>query len=223
VTPIEKYVVELRRRLPGDPLLRRRVLAETEAHLRESAAEVGEAEAVARFGAPEEIASGFADLAVRRASAAAAVSLLAAAAAFLAGYVVAENTLPPAPWPSADATPGYLRWKADAATMAFATGAAATALALGLALLRRARLALAATTAAAVALAAAAALAATHQLQRMSAYEELGVAGAEPLWLVALGAALLAVPVAFSLVAVGWAVRVVATAQRASRSYGLSR
>jgi hypothetical protein len=220
LTPIDRYVAELRHRLPGDPFLRRRVLAETEAHLRESAAEVGEDEAIARFGAPAVVASDFAEPAASRASVAAATTLLAAVAAFVVAYGLGENTLPPAPWPSADATPGYLRWKAEAATIAFVTGVAATGLALALALLRRARAALAATAVAAVVLTAAAVLAATHQLQRTAAYEELGVAGAEPLWLVALGAA---VPVAFSLVAVAWAARVVATAQRASRSYGLSR
>jgi hypothetical protein len=215
---IDLYLAELRRALPGDPLLRRRVLSEAEGHLRESAAEVGEAEAVARFGAAADIAAEFAEPAARRAAVAAALSLLGAAGAFLAAYVVAENTLPPAPWPSADAAPDYLRWKAGAATAAFAAGAAATAVALALGGLGRARLALAAAVGAALALAAAAVLAATHQLERTSVYEELGVAGTEPLWLVALGFALLAAPVVVSLAAVAWASRVVATAHRASRS-----
>jgi hypothetical protein len=55
---IEEYLAELARLLPRGRR-RRRILAEVEAHLRDAAAEHGDAEAIARFGAAAEVARAF--------------------------------------------------------------------------------------------------------------------------------------------------------------------
>jgi HAAS len=109
VSAVERYLAELRRELPF--WVRRRVLAEVEDHLRESAAIVGEAEAVERFGPPREVARGFRHVAaLQLAAAAALVALLLP----VLSYPLVENALPPAPWPSAAAMPDSLQWKLDA-------------------------------------------------------------------------------------------------------------
>lgn len=56
---IERYVAEVERRLRLHGRRRRRVLDELEAHLRESAAQAGEAEAVRRMGTPADVAHAF--------------------------------------------------------------------------------------------------------------------------------------------------------------------
>jgi hypothetical protein len=123
LSAIECYLHELRRQLGRDPLLRRRVLAEVEDHLREAAARDGEDAAIERFGPPEHLAR---ELGVERASSAAvwaAAALVLAAGGFLAAYVVGENTPPPAPWPTEEATPSHLRWKLATAEIVFAVAA----------------------------------------------------------------------------------------------------
>jgi hypothetical protein len=109
VSGIEQYLAELRRELPF--WSRHRVLAEVEDHLRESAAVVGEAEAVERFGPPREVARGFRHVAALQL---AAVAALVALLFPILSYPLVENALPPAPWPNADAMPDALQWKLDA-------------------------------------------------------------------------------------------------------------
>jgi hypothetical protein len=122
---IERYLAELRRRLPF--YCRRRVLEEVEEHLRLSARAVGEEQAVARFGPVDEVARSF----CARARRFYAALVLAAAVAFpVLAYPIPENQLPPAPWPSADQMPSELAWKRDAIVWLFAAAAAAGAVAL---------------------------------------------------------------------------------------------
>ena len=124
MSAIDRYLDELGRHLPAWG--RRRVLAETEDHLREAARDVGEEEAVARFGDAREVARRFRQPhAVRLA----AVAILAALAFPLLAHGAIENALPPAPWPSEGAMPAYLRWKLDAIVLLYvvAVGAGAVA------------------------------------------------------------------------------------------------
>jgi uncharacterized membrane protein len=109
---IERYLDEIARRLPR--LGRRRILAELEDHLRESADVHGEEEAIRRFGSPEEVARGF-----RRPSLLPYGLIVAALVlAFLAMYPIPENTLPPAPWPG-NRPPDYLHWKQEKVAQLF--------------------------------------------------------------------------------------------------------
>jgi hypothetical protein len=111
--PIDAYLAELARMLPrGVP--RDRILAEAEAHLREAADEVGEAEAVARFGPARDLAVRFAEPVARRAARIAALAPAALlAVALVPGYTIVENALPPAPWAEGD-MPAHLLWKRNA-------------------------------------------------------------------------------------------------------------
>jgi hypothetical protein len=123
---IEQYLQELRRQLPF--LYRRRVLEEVEEHLRLSARDVGDEQAVARFGPADQVAESFR----ARAWSFYAALVLAAAAAFpVLTYPVQENELPPAPWPSAEQMPAELAWKLDAIVWLFAAAAAGATVALG--------------------------------------------------------------------------------------------
>jgi hypothetical protein len=128
--PVDDYLVELERRLPR--VGRARLLAEAEDHLREAAAEAGEAEAVARFGSPGEFVRLLRPL---RAAAWNRLAALAAVAAVLAlplAYPLYETNLPPAPWPSAAEIPAHLAWKRDAlAVLALVTLGAAVGSFLG--------------------------------------------------------------------------------------------
>ena len=125
---IDSYLEELARQLPL--LGKRRILAEVEAHLREAAARVGEDEAIARFGAPAEVASGFRPAAARRLAFWAVAALgLCIGVAFVGLLVIPENALPPAPWPT-DEPPFYLRWKRDAVAVLFVVAVAGFAAAL---------------------------------------------------------------------------------------------
>jgi hypothetical protein len=123
---IDAYLAELGRALARPFLLRRRLLAEAEAHLRDSAealrssglsTEDAEREAVARFGPARAVAGD----AVRGAwprSAVPATLLLVAALVLhaLPFYGIPENTLPPAPWTE---RPDYLTWKLYASLGAY--------------------------------------------------------------------------------------------------------
>ena len=151
--PIDDYLGELARALLRGLLLRRRILAEAEDHLREAARTHGEAEAVARFGPAREVARGFLPLYARSAARLAALATLAVALSVPALYPVVENNLPAAPWPRPDAIPSHLAWKQDAVAWLFAAGAVATAVALAALAhrwLRRVVLAAAATALAAL-------------------------------------------------------------------------
>jgi hypothetical protein len=218
VDAIDAYLAELGRRLGRDPLLRRRVLVEVEDHLREAARRDGVEAALERFGSPDLVAQGFA--AERAASAAvwATAAVAAAAGGFLVAYLVGENALPPAPWPTEAATPAALRWKLAGLQIAYAVGLASAVVAVVAAWRGAARLALLVGTAATSAVASAVVLAVVEALQRAALYEELGVSGRPSELSLALAAAALVSLTALAGAGVVWAGRVARTAQRASRS-----
>lgn len=218
---IESYLADLNDELLGDPRFRRRVLAEVESHLREAAAAVGAAEAIARMGSPADLARGFAAQAAASAAAWAGRLVALCLAGFVGVYVAAENTLPPAPWPSEEATPALVRWTTDASTWAFALAAVAGVAAVALSVADRARAALGAASGAALALSVACALAVIGGIRRAALYEELDVSGRLSALETATGAAALVSLAAVALVSASWALRVWSTAERASRSYGL--
>ena len=103
---IDAYLAELERRLPR--IGRRRVLAEAQEHLRDSAARhataglvphASEEAAVADFGHADVVARRLvADGAIRATRMATLVALGAVALFVFPLYVVPENTLPPATW-----------------------------------------------------------------------------------------------------------------------------
>jgi O-antigen/teichoic acid export membrane protein len=103
---IDAYLAQLERRLPR--ISRRRILAEAQEHLRDSAARhsaaglvphTAEAAAVADFGPVEIVARRLAAAgAIRETRIATLVALGAVAFFVFPLYVVPENTLPPAPW-----------------------------------------------------------------------------------------------------------------------------
>jgi len=123
---IDRYLEELRRRLPI--AVRPRVLAEVEDHLRESAREVGEDEAVARFGSAEALAASYR---ARVRWVYAALALLAALAYPALSYPIPENSLPPAPWPNVDAMPHELAWKREWILVLFVIALVSGAVSLG--------------------------------------------------------------------------------------------
>ena len=103
---IDAYLAQLERRLPR--IARRRILAEAQEHLRDSAARhsaaglvphTAEAAAVADFGPVEIVARRLAaESAIRETRIATVVALGAVAFFVFPLYVVPEKTLPPAPW-----------------------------------------------------------------------------------------------------------------------------
>ena len=103
---IDAYLAQLEPRLPR--IARRRILAEAQEHLRDSAARhsaagllphTAEAAAVADFGPVEIVARRLAaEGAIRETRIATVVALGAVAFFVFPLYVVPENTLPPAPW-----------------------------------------------------------------------------------------------------------------------------
>jgi hypothetical protein len=129
---IDAYLAELRRALGRPFLLRRRPLAEAEAHLRDSAealrrsglsAEDAERAAVARFGPAKAVAADVVRTAWPRSLIAPVLLLLGTLLVYvLPLYAIPENTLPAAPWPE---RPGFLTWKLNASLVAY--GAALTA------------------------------------------------------------------------------------------------
>jgi hypothetical protein len=128
VSPIDAYLAELRAALRLRFLLRRRLLAEAEAHLRESAEATSEHEAVDRFGDPALVANELAHAAAPSALVRASLLLLGALALFvLPLYGIPENTLPPAPWAE---RPDYLTWKLQASLGAFGVAVTAAVFAL---------------------------------------------------------------------------------------------
>jgi hypothetical protein len=124
--PVDRRLAELKRALPR--VGRERMLAEAEDHLREAAAEVGEDQAVARFGSASELVRALAPARAAAWTRLAALTALAAVLAVPLLYPVYESNLPPAPWPTAADIPGHLAWKRDAvALLALASVAAAAA------------------------------------------------------------------------------------------------
>jgi hypothetical protein len=156
VSEIDRYLRELEHALPRG-LPRARILAEVEDHLRDAAADVGEAGAVARFGSSRDVASRFAAPVAARASRLAALGLGALLAFVLVpGYAIVERALPPAPW-SEGGMPDHLLWKRNATWLLLALVVVPALAALALAF-RSPRLAPLAAAAALLPLAASAAL-----------------------------------------------------------------
>jgi hypothetical protein len=162
---IDDYLAELRQALRWRFVSRRRLLAEAEAHLRDSAAalrgsgltdEAAEHEAVARFGSPRIVAAEVVRTAWPRSLVLSALVLLGALTVyFLPLYAIPENTLPPAPWVE---RPGYLTWKLYVSLGAYGFAVGAALFALAAAWRSRARVAAGALAAALAAFAASAAL-----------------------------------------------------------------
>ena len=169
---IDSYLADLRRALRSRLFLRRRLLAEAAAHLRESAeelrrsgrpAEDAEREAVARFGSPEPVAAAAVRAAWPRSLVPAALLLLGALMMYvLPLYGIPENTLPPAPWPT---RPGYLTWKLYGSLGTYGVSLGAVLLAAGAAWRGWARVALGALATSLAAFAASAALATALAVQ----------------------------------------------------------
>jgi hypothetical protein len=113
---IDLFLAELRPLLPL--FARSRALAEVEAHLRASATEHGEEEALRRFGAATDVARGLAAVYAPHALRIAGAAALALAAAPVVGYGIVENALPPAPWASG-AMPAHLEWKVHVAMLLY--------------------------------------------------------------------------------------------------------
>jgi hypothetical protein len=132
--PIQRYLRELERTLPAG-LPRDRILSEVDGHLCDAAAEIGEADAVARFGTVREVVSRFAAPAAQRANRVAALALAALLGlTVVPGYGIVENTLPPAHWDEGG-MPDHLLWKRNAVWLLVALAVPPTLAAL--ALLRR--------------------------------------------------------------------------------------
>lgn len=176
---IEDYLAELSGHLHAWPWRRRRILAEVEAHLLDAG---GDEDAIARFGAPEEVAVRFNEITPAPRPRLAALAVLGGILLVYGAVQGLEDHLPPAPWPEEQA-PANLETLFTLATagmfVAFAFAVAA--------LLRGARrdaLAACATLAATVL------LLAVHALRRA----EL-VPGSPPSWqLLLVAAAALAPP-----------------------------
>jgi hypothetical protein len=93
---IDAYLAELRLLLPVRGRRRARILAEVQAHLRDDAALVGDANAVERFGPPRVVASGFASQLVVRNTR----RLLELVAALFLVHLVLLVLIALRPWPS---------------------------------------------------------------------------------------------------------------------------
>ena len=115
----EGYLIELDRGLrPLGHRRRQRLVQEARDHLSDAAGEVGEPEALRRFGAADAVAAAH----LRGAALAAPGRAIAAFAAAGIGYGVIEavcspalfGVFPPGPWPN-DVPPPYLAWKVDLA------------------------------------------------------------------------------------------------------------
>jgi HAAS len=194
---IERYLNDLGRALPWG-VSRRRILAEVEDHLRASAREVGEVEAVERFGPPGDVARGYQPLGAARLAALAVAVVALSFAAHPALYPLAENTLPPAPWPSEAMKPAHLAWKQDVTMALLLLGAGSVAVAL--LTLPRGNWATVAAAAAAVVAMAGAAIVGT-----VLAFEWAEAVPGTPGWLAPLGF----VQVGLALTAGGFIVRAV--------------
>jgi hypothetical protein len=126
VSAVDRYLEDLRRRLPL--AVRSRVLAEAEDHLREATREVGEDEAIARFGPAQALADSYR---ARVRWLYAALGLLLALAYPVLSYPILENSLPPATWPNVDEMPEELAWKREWIVVLVLFAAVAGAVALG--------------------------------------------------------------------------------------------
>ena len=126
---LERYLRELNGLLRASPRARRRILAEVEEHLRDDG---GDEAAIERFGSPAEVAARFNALDPEPMARIAATFVLGGALFVFALVQGLEDSLPPAPWPSAADAPASLRLTFAAATVAIlvAVAAALTAIVL---------------------------------------------------------------------------------------------
>jgi hypothetical protein len=156
----EPVLTELERELANVGIrgrLRRRILAESEDHLR------SDPEAASRFGSPRRVAVEAARVAHPRMLLRSALAYAAVVALFvLPLYGIPENTLPPAPWSE---RPDYLTWKLYVAEAAWLVALGAAAAAVLLAWRRFPRAALAALACSAIALAVAAGIGSVGAVQ----------------------------------------------------------
>lgn len=116
---IERYLVELERRLWFvRPARRRRICEEARDHLLEAAEVDGAEAALARFGDPASVASGYRDAAATGAARLAVVALGAGGLAYGAIQALLSpavlEVFPGGPWPN-DVPPAYLAWKVNVA------------------------------------------------------------------------------------------------------------
>ncbi len=174
---IEPYLAELSRELRVGPLRRRRILAEVHAHLEDAG---GDEEAIARFGAPREVAARFNELHRPTPWLAVLAPLVGILVVFWAVQGL-ESRIPPAPWPEGEA-PANLEALFDLATVCYLVS-----IALGLATVIVRRRALSLATCAA--LGATVVLLAVHAFRRGDL-----VAGSPPSWQLALVTAAALVP-----------------------------
>ena len=148
---IERLLADLERELAAVSIggrLKRRLLAESEDHLR------SDPDAVERFGSPRRIAVEAARVAYPRKLLWSALAYAAAVALFVMPlYGIPENTLPPAPWVE---RPDYLTWKLYVSAGAWLVALTAAGAAVLLAWRRLPRATFAALSCSAIALALAA-------------------------------------------------------------------
>jgi hypothetical protein len=194
---IERYLEDLAQALPWG-VSQRRILAEVEDHLRASARVVGEVEAVERFGPPADVARGYKPVGAARLAAVAVALVALSFPAHPALYPLAENTLPPAPWPTEAMKPAHLAWKQDVTMALLLLGAGAVAVAL--VTLRRGNGATVAAAGTAVVALAGAAIVAT-----VLAFQWAEAVPGTPGWLAPLGL----VQIALAVTAGGFLVRAV--------------
>ena len=157
---IEQVLAELESELTAVGIrgrLRRRILAESEDHLR------SDPEAVSRFGPPRRVAVDAARVAHPRMLLRSALAYAAVVALFvLPLYGIPENTLPPAPWSE---RPDSLTWKLYVAEAAWVLALGAAAAAVLVAWVRLPRAALAALLCSAIALGVAAGMGSVGTVQ----------------------------------------------------------
>ncbi len=110
---IDDDLAELSRHLRVSPWRCRRILAEVEAHLLDAG---GDAGAIARFGAPEDVAARFNEPAPKPHPRLAALVVLGGLVVVFWAVQGLERHVPPAPWPE-DAAPANLETIFTLATM----------------------------------------------------------------------------------------------------------
>lgn len=110
---IDDYVIQLRAalRVPADE-----IIAEVDDHLRESAARVGEAAAIDRFGPVDVVAARFHRDALERAGRGSIRAVVVAGAVLFTVFLATDLVQPAAPWLDR-ATPIGLQWKLQTAML----------------------------------------------------------------------------------------------------------
>ena len=188
---IDAYLRELGSILRVGPLRKRRILAEVRAHLEDAG---GDAQALERFGPPATVARRFNEAYPEPAARLAALTVLAGSVILVALVQGLDDLLPPAPWPSANASPGSLQALFTGATVALVAAVASAGVAL---VLPRCRVEVAAFSA--LALSVSVSLLAAHAVERAT----LVPRSPAPVLLVSVALARLAPPIAAAALLVG--------------------